>query len=215
MSQRRLSLRLCALFCLAGLTAPLTAQDPQYTLLIKGGHVIDARNNINAVMDVAVAGAKIVRVASNIAPAGGGRVIDATGLYVVPGLIDIHAHVFYGTEKDAYLSNSDTAVPPDSHSFRSGQTTMVDAGGAGWRNFLQFKEQVIDRSRTRVLSLHRHRRIGNEGRPDRTGPVGHGREADRDAHPPASHPDCRHQGRALSGGPSGSGDARGRGRYAR
>jgi dihydroorotase len=152
-SQRRLSFRLCALFCLAGVTAPLTAQDPQYTLLIKGGHVIDARNNINAVMDVAVAGAKIVRVASNIAPAGSGRVIDATGLYVVPGLIDIHAHVFYGTEKDAYLSNSDTAVPPDSHSFRSGQTTMVDAGGAGWRNFLQFKEQVIDRSRTRVLSL--------------------------------------------------------------
>jgi dihydroorotase len=141
------------LFCLAGLTAPLAAQDPQYTLLIKSGHVIDARNNINAVMDVAVAGAKIVRVASNIAPAGNGRVIDATGLYVVPGLIDIHAHVFYGTEKDAYLSNSDTAVPPDSHSFRSGQTTMVDAGGAGWRNFLQFKEQVIDRSRTRVLSL--------------------------------------------------------------
>ena len=153
MSQRRLSFRLCALFCLAGVTAPLTAQDPQYTLLIKGGHVIDARNNINAVMDVAVAGAKVVRVASSIAPAGSGRVIDATGLYVVPGLIDIHAHVFYGTEKDAYLSNSDTAVPPDSHSFRSGQTTMVDAGGAGWRNFLQFKEQVIDRSRTRVLSL--------------------------------------------------------------
>jgi dihydroorotase len=152
-SQRRLSLRLCALFCLAVLSGPLTAQDPQYTLLIKGGHVIDARNNINAVMDVAVAGAKVVRVASNIAPAGSGRVIDATGLYVVPGLIDIHAHVFYGTEKDAYLSNSDTAVPPDSHSFRSGQTTMVDAGGAGWRNFLQFKEQVIDRSRTRVLSL--------------------------------------------------------------
>jgi dihydroorotase len=141
------------LFCLAGVTAPLTAQDPQYTLLIKGGHVIDPRNNINAVMDVAVSGAKITRVASNITPSGSGRVVDATGLYVVPGLIDIHAHVFFGTEKDAYLSNSDTAVPPDSHSFRSGQTTMVDAGGAGWRNFLQFKEQVIDRSRTRVLSL--------------------------------------------------------------
>jgi dihydroorotase len=74
-------------------------------------------------------------------------------MYVTPGLIDIHAHVFFGTEKDAYLSNSDTAVPPDSHSFRSGQTTLVDAGGAGWRNFPQFKEQVIDRARTRVLSL--------------------------------------------------------------
>ena len=97
--------------------------------------------------------ARSPRVASSLKPASARRVVDATGLYVVPGLIDMHAHVFYGTEKDAYLSNSDTAVQPDSHSFRSGQTTLVDAGGAGWRNFLQFKEQVIDRSRTRVLSF--------------------------------------------------------------
>jgi dihydroorotase len=80
-------------------------------------------------------------------------VVDATGLHVVPGLIDIHSHVFYGTERDAYLSNGESAVPPDSHSFRSGQTTLVDVGGAGWRNFPQFKEQVIDRARTRVLSF--------------------------------------------------------------
>jgi predicted amidohydrolase len=80
-------------------------------------------------------------------------VADATGMFVVPGLIDIHAHIFFGTERDAYLSNGESAVPPDSHSFRSGQTTLVDAGGAGWRNFPQFKEQVIDRARTRVLSF--------------------------------------------------------------
>ena len=104
-------------------------------------------------MDVAVSGGKVTRVAANIQPAAGMRVIDATGLYVVPGLIDIHAHVFFGTEKDAYLSNADSAVQPDAHSFRSGQTTLVDAGGSGWRNFLQFKEQVIDRSRTRVLAF--------------------------------------------------------------
>ena len=104
-------------------------------------------------MDVAVSAGKITRVAANIQPAANARVIDATGLYVVPGLIDIHSHVFFGTEKDAYLSNADTAVQPDSHSFRSGQTTLVDAGGSGWRNFLQFKEQVIDRSRTRVLAF--------------------------------------------------------------
>lgn len=128
-------------------------QAPQYDLLIKNGHVIDPGNGIDAVMDVAVSGAKIARVASNIDPASARRVADATGLHVVPGLIDIHSHVFFGTEKDAYLSNADTAVQPDSHSFRSGQTTLVDVGGAGWRNFLQFKEQVIDRARTRVLSF--------------------------------------------------------------
>ena len=130
------------------------ADRPQHrNLLIKGGRVIDPRNNIDAVMDVAVSGGKITRVAANIQPAAGMRVIDATGLYVVPGLIDIHAHVFFGTEKDAYLSNADSAVQPDAHSFRSGQTTLVDAGGPGWRNFLQFKEHVIDRSRTRVLAF--------------------------------------------------------------
>ena len=129
------------------------SQNPPFDLLIRNGHVIDPGNGIDSVMDVAVTGAKIARVAADIDPAQARRVVDATGLHVVPGLIDIHAHVFFGTEKDAYLSNADTAVPPDSHSFRSGQTTLVDAGGAGWRNFPQFKEQVIDRARTRVLSF--------------------------------------------------------------
>ena len=135
------------------LTAPVAGQNPQIDLLIKGGHVIDARNGVDAVMDVAVAGGKIARVAAGIDPAGAARVVDATGLYVTPGLIDIHAHVFYGTEPDSYLSNGDTAVAPDNHSFRSGQTTLVDVGGAGWRNFPQFKAQIIDRARTRVLSF--------------------------------------------------------------
>ncbi len=147
------SLALVVLAALPGAEPLRSQQPPQGDLLLKGGHVIDPRNAIDAVMDVAVAGGKVTRVAANITPAAGTRVIDATGLYVVPGLIDIHAHVFFGTEKDAYLSNADAAVPPDSHSFRSGQTTMVDAGGAGWRNFLQFKEQVIDRARTRVLAF--------------------------------------------------------------
>ena len=134
---------------------PAQAQQgaPPPDLLIKAGRVIDPRNNIDAVMDVALSGGKIAQVAASIAPTPAMRVIDAAGLYVVPGLIDIHAHVFFGTEKDAYLSNADQAVPPDNHSFRNGQTTVVDAGGAGWRNFLQFKENVIDRSRTRVLAF--------------------------------------------------------------
>lgn len=129
------------------------AQQTEFDLLIRNGHVLDPANGIDAVMDVGVAGTKIARVTANLDPARARRVVDATGLHVVPGLIDIHSHVFFGTEKDAYLSNSDTAVPPDNHSFRSGQTTLVDVGGAGWRNFLQFKEQVIDRARTRVLSF--------------------------------------------------------------
>jgi dihydroorotase len=134
-------------------TLPVGAQTPEFDLLIRGGHVIDAKNGVDGVMDVAIAAGKIARVAANVDPSLARRVADATGLFVVPGLIDIHAHVFFGTERDSYLSNGDAAVPPDSHSFRSGQTTLVDVGGAGWRNFPQFKEQVIDRARTRVLSF--------------------------------------------------------------
>jgi dihydroorotase len=129
------------------------AQQPEFDLLIRQGHVIDPRNSVDGVRDVAISNGKIAAVAEKIAPERARRVVDAAGLYVTPGLIDLHAHVFFGTEDDAYLSNGPTAAPPDHHSFRSGQTTMVDAGGAGWRNFPLFKTQIIDKSRTRVLSF--------------------------------------------------------------
>lgn len=129
------------------------AQTPPYDLLIKRGHVIDARNGVDGVRDVAIAAGRVARVASDIPASEARQIVDASGLYVVPGLVDIHAHLFYGTDPDAYLSNGMSAVPPDGFTFRAGVTTAVDAGGAGWRNFHQFKRQVIDRSRTRVLSL--------------------------------------------------------------
>jgi dihydroorotase len=131
----------------------LRDQAPEFDLLIKNGHVIDPKNGVDAVRDVAVADGKIALVAENIAPTRARDVADATGFYVTPGLIDIHAHVFWGSETNAAYSNGYSAVQPDDHSFRSGQTTLVDAGGSGWRNFPQFKEQVIDRSKTRVLAF--------------------------------------------------------------
>jgi dihydroorotase len=138
-------------FVVAGVL-PAPAQTGKFDLLIRGGHVIDPRNAINAVMDVAIAGGKIAEVTGQIDPARANRVADATGLYVVPGLIDLHTHVFYGTE-DSYLSNGYVAVQPDAHGPRAGVTTVVDVGGAGWRNFDQFKTQIIDRSLIRVLSF--------------------------------------------------------------
>ena len=129
------------------------AQAPSYDLLIRGGHVIDPRGGIDGPMDVAIAGTTIAEVAPRIDPARATRVADATGLYVVPGLIDLHTHVFFGTDPDSYLSHGDVAVQPDAHAPRAGVTTVVDAGGAGWRNFREFKEKIVDRSRTRVLAL--------------------------------------------------------------
>jgi len=128
-------------------------QSGSYDLLIKGGHVIDPKNSINGRMDVAVKDGVIARVAENISSNSANRVVNAEGLYVTPGLIDLHGHHFHGTKPNHYLSNSFTALPPDGFTFRSGVTTAVDAGGPGWRNFSTFKEQVIDRSQTRVLSF--------------------------------------------------------------
>jgi dihydroorotase len=132
--------------------AACAANAQDYTLVIKGGHVIDAKNNINEVMDVGIKDDKIVRVAKNI-DAKGAQVVDAKDLYVTPGLIDIHSHNFYGTEEDHYLSNGYVAVAPDEFTFRSGVTTVADAGGAGWKNFNKFKEQTINHSDTRVFSF--------------------------------------------------------------
>jgi len=127
-----------------------TSWTQSYDIIIKGGHVVDPKNHIDAVMDVAVSDGKIVLVAPSIATGQAGQVVNAAGLYVVPGLIDIHTHVFYGPE--AAYSNGQQGIIPDGFTFRSGITTVADAGSSGWKNFPLFKKQVIDRSLTRVLA---------------------------------------------------------------
>jgi len=148
--------RLLDTLLLAMLTAgvvPAIAQAPQYDLLVRGGRLIDPRNGIDGLRDVAIKEGKIARVAEGIPASEARHVVDATGLIVTPGLIDIHAHVFYGTDPDTYLSGGVSAVAPDGFTFRVGVTTVVDVGGAGWRNFDQFKTLVIDHSKTRVLAM--------------------------------------------------------------
>ncbi len=125
---------------------------PAYDLLLRGGHVMDARNRIDAVMDVAIKDGKIARVARGLSPKDAIKTIDATGLYVTPGLIDLHVHVYTNTaERGSYAG--DLSVSPDGFTFRSGVTTVVDAGSSGWRNFEDFKDRIIDRSKTRVLAM--------------------------------------------------------------
>ena len=81
--------------CLCLLALPAAAQ--QYDLLFKGGHLIDPKNNIDAIMDVAVAQGKVAAVAKDIPATQGRRVVRLNGLYIVPGLIDTHVHVYTGT----------------------------------------------------------------------------------------------------------------------
>jgi len=122
-----------------------------YELVIKGAHVIDLANSRNGKMDVAVSQGKIVKVAASINESAV-QVVDAAGLYLSPGFIDPHTHVFVGTQAGQF-ANGVNSVSPDDFTFRSGVTTVVDAGTSGWRSFPLFKKQVIDQSKTRILAF--------------------------------------------------------------
>ncbi|MGO8814428.1 MAG: amidohydrolase/deacetylase family metallohydrolase [Terriglobia bacterium] len=126
------------------------AQTP-YDLLLKGGHVIDAKNHISAIRDVAISGGRIAAVEENIPASRARKTIDVSSLYVTPGLVDIHEHVFAGTMSREYTGEN--CVRADSFSFRSGVTTVVDAGSSGWRNFGEFRDEVINVEKTRIFAL--------------------------------------------------------------
>ncbi len=146
-----MTLPLLLAVAILGAPVPAAAQN-KYDLLIQGGHLVDPRNNISGVRDVAIAGGKIAAVAAKIDPGDAAKTIDARGLFVTPGLVDIHTHVYAGTgEKGSYAG--DNSVYPDVVAPRAGVTTVVDVGGSGWRNFEDFKQRIIDRATTRVLAF--------------------------------------------------------------
>src|SRR5712692_4167661 len=85
---------------------------PQYDLLLRGGHVIDPRNQVSAIADVAIRGGKIAALAPMIDPTTALKTVDVAGLYVTPGLIDLHVHVFAGPgERNSYVGGQ--SVGPD------------------------------------------------------------------------------------------------------
>jgi dihydroorotase len=132
------------LLILALIAAPACAQ-PIYDLLLKNGHVIDPKNNLNGRFDIAVIGSKIVRVAKDLPASHAKSVVDVGQYYVTPGLIDIHTHF---DAQGAWLN-----LNPDHNALRYGVTTAVDAASSGWKNFENFKTKVIDHARTRVLAF--------------------------------------------------------------
>ena len=119
----------------------------QYDFLLKGGQVIDPANDIYAPLDVAVSGDRIAQVAPDIPSGHARQTVDVSGLYVTPGLIDIHVHVYHTREPETL------SIIADHHTFRSGVTTVVDTGTAGARHFLHFKRTVIDRWKTRIFAF--------------------------------------------------------------
>lgn len=118
-------------------------------LLITGGHVIDPASGISKLMDVAVKDGIVFQVGERLNVSAERR-IDAGGDYVVPGLIDMHCHIYpTAMYDDDCLPN----VNGEAHMFQAGVTTAVDAGTCGWRDFMNFKEEIIDRAKLRILSF--------------------------------------------------------------
>ena len=121
--------------------------DRPYTLLLKGGHVLDPANGVDALADVAIANGKIARVGPNIDQSEAEKTVDVSGCLVTPGIVDIHVHYYDGCGR--------LGIHPDYHGLPSGVTTALDVGTAGWRNFEDFRARIIDnpRIKCRVLAL--------------------------------------------------------------
>ena len=131
--------------------SPLLAQQ-KYDLLIKNADVLDPKNNIHEVRDVAISNRKIAAIEKSIPASDAAKTINAKGLYLTPGLVDIHTHDYAGTGlREGY--DGDNSVYPDGFTFRSCVTTVADAGSSGYKNFPDFKDRVIDRARTRVFAF--------------------------------------------------------------
>ncbi len=135
-----------------------------YDYILQGGHVIDPKNGRDGAFDVAIQEGKIAAIEETIDSVLAREVINVEDLYVTPGLVDMHVHVFNGHTPGSYIADGPTSVPPDGFTFRSGVTTVVDAGSSGWKNFRQFKEQTIDQSKTRVLAFLNIVGVGMLGR---------------------------------------------------
>lgn len=131
------------LSCLPAAAAAF-AQNPQrrHELLIRNGTLLDPARSLNRKQDLAIRDGKIAEIADSIAPDKALEVIDATGLYVTPGLVDLHTH--------CYHSATGLGIEADPIAARSGVTTWVDAGSFGWDQATGFRRFIVQPSHARI-----------------------------------------------------------------
>jgi dihydroorotase len=123
---------------------------PPYDLLLKGGRVIDPRNNIDGKRDIAIMGNTIAGVEADINPALAAKVVDVSRFLVTPGILDIHMHAYHTRAPE--VGSEGLSVVADAHTLKSGVTTTVDTGTAGAKHIRHFKQTVIDRAKTRIFA---------------------------------------------------------------
>ena len=119
-----------------------------YDILLRGGHVIDPANNIDGVSDVGISDGKIATVGPNLDASQSKRVLDVDGLYVTPGLIDIHTHAFSALDR-----GTNPRVPADQYALPTGTTTIVDCGSSGASTLGVFRDLVVTPTKCRVLAF--------------------------------------------------------------
>ena len=117
----------------------------KYDLIVTGGDVLDPGAGLRGKMDVGIAGGKIIEVAPNLPTNEAKRSINANGMLVTPGLIDIHAHVF--------INSHDMGAHTDHHCRSNGVTTLCDAGSAGSANFAGLRHMLDTEVSTRVRAF--------------------------------------------------------------
>lgn len=121
-----------------------------YDLLLKNASIIDLTQDMSGEYDIGIRLGKIEAVKKNISEKHAKHVVDVSGYMVVPGLIDMHCHIY---PKFPYPEDGLKNINPDAHMFQAGVTTCVDAGSCGIRDFEQFYESVIQTSAVRVFSF--------------------------------------------------------------
>jgi dihydroorotase len=121
-----------------------------YDLLIRNGLVIDPAQNVDERLDVAISDGRIAKLGAGIDSDDARRVLDVDGSLVTPGLIDLHAHIYWGVTAPEV---SDLNAPPDLIGVQSGVTTVVDAGSAGFWDLGGFARYVAPAAATRILAF--------------------------------------------------------------
>jgi dihydroorotase len=140
------------LLATAFLLCAVAAQAQQYDLVLRNGQVLDPKNNVAGKFDVAVRDGKIAAIEPSIPASAGKQSVDITGLYLTPGLVDMHVHVFVGLRHDAW-GNGDLSVPADVMCIPNGVTTVADAGSSGWRDFPEFRRRILASNVTRIYAF--------------------------------------------------------------
>jgi dihydroorotase len=124
---------------------PAEAGEKRFETIVAGGDVHDPGAGIAGRFDIGIAGGRVAAIEPELEPGLAGRVVDARGRIVTPGLVDLHTHVYWGV---TYWG-----IEADPVAARSGVTTWIDAGSAGAYSFPGFRRYIVEPGRARIYAF--------------------------------------------------------------